>query len=200
MIELYKENIIYIHKILSNAKVYLFFYIIRTILFFNHHSISHIFLCASFLIFFYYNDFHSEEIDINYFENNILILILILSSYLFYVIERTYFTYILSFKSHKLTLTVINSIVGIGLILLIQSFMIIKKYGISYEVIHRIVSKIKYGSGLVMLGNSYYIGKLFIDFLFYSVEKEFFIYRNEKYRRYIRVAQYTPYEKSKYAL
>ena len=200
MIELYKENIIYIHKILSNAKIYLFFYIIRTILLFNHHSISHIFVCASFLIFFYYNDFHSEEIDINYFENNILILIIILSSYLFYVIERTYFTYILSFKSHKLTLTVINSIIGIGLILLIQSFMIIKKYGISYEVIHRIVSKIKYGSGLVMLGNSYYVGRLFIDFLFYSVEKEFFIYRNEKYRRYIRVAQYTPYEKSKYAL
>ena len=178
----------------------MYFYIIRTILFFNHHSISHILLCSSSFIFFYYNDFHSEEINIDYFENNIMLLILLLSSYLFYVIERTYFTYKLSFKPYKSTLTVINIIIGIGLILLIQSFMIINKYGLSYEIIHRIKSKIKYGSGLVIIGNSYYIGRLIIDFLFYSVEKEFFIYRNGKYTRYIRVAQYTPYEKSKYAL
>lgn len=125
---------------------------------------------------------------------------LLFSSYLFYVIERTYFTYLLSFKPHKLTLTVINIIIGIGLLLLIQSCMIVIKYGISCETMNNVVIKIKYGAALVIVGDSYYVGKLNIDFLFYSVEKEFFIYRNEKYKRYIRVAQYTPYEESKYAL
>ena len=57
----------------------------------------------------------------------------------------------------------------------------------------------EFGGALVIVGNSFYIGKLNIDFIFYSIEKEYFIYRNPKYKKFIRVAQYTPYELSKYA-
>lgn len=187
-----------IFDITKYIKGYLFFYIIRIFFFFNHHCLSHLLICSSLYYLIYYNESNFNEINITFLFDNTKIILCLLISYLFYVSERIYFTYYNSSKSIKNIIIIVNGVIAIGLLMIILYIMALIKYEFYYYN-KALFYWAEFGGALVIVGNSFYIGKLNIDFIFYSIEKEYFIYRNPKYKKFIRVAQYTPYELSKYA-
>lgn len=192
------DNFDNIFDITKYIKVYLFFYFLRIILFFNHHCLSHILICTSLYYFIYHNENNVNEVDITFLTDNAKIILCLLVSYLFYASERIYFTYYNSSKEIKKTIIIVNGIIAFGLLMIILYCMALIKYEFYYYN-KPLFYFAEIGGALLVIGNSFYLGKLNIDFIFYSIEKEYFIYRNLKYKKFIRVAQYTSYELSKYA-
>lgn len=201
-IENNNHNMLY--TLLYPFKTFTLFYFIRIGLFYNNHSFSQALICKSLLLTFYYSktNFISDDGDISLttIENFFKFITLTLSCYLFYILECIHKKKIESNKSNKNLLITLNGIIAFGIIIMIIGCLKIIKYDIN-RLIDQIESTgnlIRIGIGFVLIGNCYYIGCILLNFIFYPIEKQYFVYRNRKYDKHIRVAKCVQYDESPY--
>lgn len=184
-------------------KVFIYFYLIRIALFYNNHSFSHLLICISSLVLIYYSNTNFTSINDDIFLDSIKLyfkfITLELSCYLFYILEcilkKTE-----SKKTNTKLLIASNTVIAFGIVLAIIACLKIIKYDIKNLIaqLDSIGYLIVIGIELILIGNWYYVGCLLLNFIFYPIEKQYFVYRNGKYYKYIIVAKFVQYDQSPY--